>query len=152
MKSTIEGIDDFREMKKWLKDHNKEERQAASKESPFKVYTHLDYTIWVGRNSKNNDLLTLKYAQKSDLWLHAKDVPGSHVVIKVQAGKKTPEAVKEYAAGIAAFYPRRKNDTLCPVICTAKKHVRKIKGPPAGAMMVHLEEEVLLVAPLEVKE
>ena len=57
--------------------------------------------------------------------------------------------VIEYAAGIAAFYSKRKNDSLCPVMVTPRKYVRKIKGAPAGAVMVD-KEDVILVKPLEV--
>ena len=78
----------------------------------FKIYSFNGYTILVGRNSKNNDELT-KSAHKEDLWLHAKDVSGSHVVIKSKSGDNIPKSVIEYAASIAAFSASR---LVCPVI------------------------------------
>lgn len=122
--------------------------KVKQEEDLFKTYDCVGYTIYVGKNSKNNDLLTLKYAHKDDYWLHAKDVPGSHVVVKHQSGKEAPKSVLEKAASLAAFYSKRKNDTLCPVTVTRKKYVRKPKGLPAGAVFVE-REEVLLVEPKE---
>ena len=104
--------------------------------------------IFPGRNAEANDKLTLKYSYKDDLWLHAKDVAGSHVLIKYQSGKKFPKDVIEYAAGLAAYNSKRKNESLCPVAYTPKKFVRKRKGDPAGMVVVE-REEVILVEPLD---
>lgn len=113
----------------------------------FRRIEYQGFMILVGRNAKNNDLLTQQYAFKEDLWLHARDVSGSHVVIKYQAGKKFPVMVIERAAQLAAFYSKRKTDSLCPVIVTPKKFVRKPKGYPQGAVMVD-KEEVVMVEPM----
>jgi predicted ribosome quality control (RQC) complex YloA/Tae2 family protein len=106
----------------------------------------MNYKIWIGKNAQHNDTLTLKYSFKEDLWLHAKDVPGSHVLVKYQSGKKFPKEVIERAAQLAAYNSKRKTDSLCPVAFTPKKHVRKRKGDPAGAVVVE-REEVILVEP-----
>jgi predicted ribosome quality control (RQC) complex YloA/Tae2 family protein len=116
---------------------------------PYREFEFKNYKIWVGKNAEANDKLTLKYSYKEDLWLHAKDVAGSHVLIKHQSGKNFPKDVIEFAAGIAAFYSKRKNESLCPVAFTPKKFVRKRKGDPAGAVVVE-REEVILVEPLGV--
>ena len=70
-----------------------------------------DYTIYVGRNNKSNDLLTFNYAKKDDLWLHVKDAPGSHVVIKKQGVLPIPKHIIEKAAELAAYFSKenRKN-------------------------------------------
>jgi predicted ribosome quality control (RQC) complex YloA/Tae2 family protein len=91
-------------------------------------------------------VLTLKLSHKDDLWLHAKDVSGSHVIIKYQSGKNFPKDVIERAAQLAAYNSKRKNESLCPVMVTAKKYVRKRKGDPAGAVVVE-REEVIMVEP-----
>ncbi|MEQ8810389.1 MAG: hypothetical protein RIE59_15060, partial [Imperialibacter sp.] len=77
---------------------------------------------------------------------HAKDVPGSHVVLKWRAGQNFPKPVIEQAAALAAYYSKRKTDTLCPVIFTPKKWVRKPKGAHPGAVIVE-REEVIMVEP-----
>jgi len=118
---------------------------------PYHEFEFKDFKIWVGRNAEANDQLTLKHSFKEDLWLHAKDVAGSHVLIKYRAGKPFPKDVIEYAAGLAAFNSKRKTESLCPVVVTPKKYVRKRKGDPAGAVVVE-RETVILVPPLEVKK
>jgi predicted ribosome quality control (RQC) complex YloA/Tae2 family protein len=113
---------------------------------PYHEIEFKGFMIWIGKNAKSNDVLTLKHTYKEDLWLHAKDVAGSHVVIKHQAGKKFPKEVIERAAQLAAYHSKRKTDSLCPVAVTPKKYVRKRKGDPPGAVMVE-KEEVILVEP-----
>lgn len=124
-------------------------KPAPSKKTeplPYHEFEFKGYKIWVGKNAEHNDTLTLKYSYKEDLWLHAKDVPGSHVLIKHQAGKNFPKDVIERAAELAAYNSKRKTESLCPVIVTPKKFVRKRKGDPAGAVVVE-REEVILVEP-----
>jgi predicted ribosome quality control (RQC) complex YloA/Tae2 family protein len=113
---------------------------------PYHEFMQAGFKIWVGKNAQSNDELTLKFGYKEDLWLHAKDVAGSHVLIKHQAGKNFPKDVIERAAQLAAWNSKRKNDTLCPVIVTPKKFVRKRKGDPAGAVVVE-REDVIMVEP-----
>ncbi len=113
---------------------------------PYHEFEFQGFRIWVGRNAVLNDTLTLKHTYKDDLWLHAKDVAGSHVVIKYQAGKKFPKEVIERAAQLAAYNSKRKTETLCPVIVTPKKFVRKRKGDPPGMVVVE-RENVILVEP-----
>jgi predicted ribosome quality control (RQC) complex YloA/Tae2 family protein len=138
-------------MRKFLKDNkikvtNLQENEPD--ELPFKVFEYQDFQILVGKNSKNNDLLTQKYAYKEDLWLHARGVAGSHVVIKYRAGKPFPKSVIEKAASLAAYYSKSKSDSLCAVIVTPKKYVRKPKGAALGAVVVE-REDVVMVEPKE---
>jgi len=114
--------------------------------APYHEFEHMGFRIWVGKNAESNDVLTLKYSYKEDLWLHAKDVAGSHVLIKHQAGKNFPKDVITRAAQLAAYNSKRKNETLCPVIVTPKKFVRKRKGDPPGMVVVE-REEVIMVEP-----
>ncbi|HEY9488598.1 MAG TPA: NFACT RNA binding domain-containing protein, partial [Chryseosolibacter sp.] len=125
-----------------------EQDKTDAASTPFHEFHLRDFRILVGKNAQNNDLLTFKHSYKEDLWLHAKDVSGSHVLIKFQAGKQFPKDVIEYAASLAAFNSKRKTDTLCPVIVTPKKFVRKRKGDPAGAVVVE-REKIVMVEPLK---
>ena len=145
---TIEGIEMLRELRSFVKKNGLAASKAGVDQGQlFRRIEYQGYVILVGRNAKNNDLLTQQYAYKEDLWLHARDVSGSHVVIKYQAGKKFPGMVIERAAQLAAFYSKRKTDSLSPVIVTPKKFVRKPKGYPQGAVVVD-KEEVILVEPM----
>ena len=143
----LAAIQTNRELKAFLKGNNfliKE--QKTEEQSLFREFATNGFKILVGKSAKNNDILTQEHTFKEDLWLHAKDVSGSHVVIKYQAGKAFPEQVIEKAAQLAAWYSKRKNDSLCPVTYTPKKYVRKPKGAAPGAVVVE-REKVILVKP-----
>jgi predicted ribosome quality control (RQC) complex YloA/Tae2 family protein len=141
---------ELRGLRNWRKQHGLDPAaNAATKapgELPFKVFEDRGFTILVGRSAENNDLLTQKYAHKDDLWLHAKDVSGSHVVIRHKAGQTVPEPVVERAAMLAGWYSKRQHDTLCPVTVTPKKFVRKPRGARPGQVVVE-RERVVLVKP-----
>ncbi|PRY08891.1 putative ribosome quality control (RQC) complex YloA/Tae2 family protein [Pontibacter ummariensis] len=141
-------VQDYKGLKLFLREYASllTTKQQAQQEAPFRVFESEGYKILVGKSAKNNDELTQRHTYKEDIWLHAKDVSGSHVVIKHQAGKTIPATVLEKAAQLAAYYSKRKNDSLCPVIHTPKKWVRKPKGSAPGAVVVE-RENVLLVKP-----
>lgn len=124
----------------------KDERKKQPISLPYREVEFNGYKIWIGKNAQSNDTLTLKFSYKEDLWLHAKDVSGSHVLLKHQAGKNFPKNVIERAAQLAAYYSKRKGESLCPVSVTPRKFVRKRKGDPAGTVIVE-REEVILVEP-----
>lgn len=121
-------------------------KKEESERVPFRMVEFKDYTILIGKSAKDNDELTLKYSHKDDLWLHAKDVSGSHVIVKNKSGKSFPKDVIERAAQLAAFHSKRRGESLCPVAYTFKKFVRKRKGDPAGLVVVE-KETVILVEP-----
>lgn len=147
-KTAIAEIASLKAFRKYAKQHNllADGGPAATPAELFKIVNHEGYTILIGRNAKNNDLLTQRYAFKEDLWLHARDVSGSHVVVKYQAGKRFPKTVIERAAELAAWNSKRRTDSLCPVIVTPKKFVRKPKGLAEGQVVVE-KEEVIMVVP-----
>ena len=143
----IERIDLLKELRAYIKTEGL--TKPATLESTTDLFKKIEfqgYTILVGRNARNNDLLTRQFAHKEDLWLHARDVTGSHVVIKRKAGHPFPSSVIERAAELAAWFSKRKTDSLCPVIVTPKKYVRKPKGMPEGAVVLD-KESVLMVVP-----
>lgn len=145
--NTIEEFESLKLLRKYLKTNSLLNDNAIL--SPTQLFKHTEfegYVILIGKNAKNNDLLTKKYTYKDDLWLHARDVAGSHVVVKYKAGKKFPNSVIERAAQIAAWYSKRRNETLCPVIVIPKKFVRKPKGLPEGEVILD-KEEVVMVEP-----
>lgn len=121
--------------------------EIAPQSYPFRYYEKEGWQIFVGKNSKNNDEL-VKFGHKDDIWMHAKDVGGSHVLIRQQAGKILPKNILEYAAGLAAWYSKYRTQSLVPVIYTPRKYVRKRKGDPAG-MVVVSREQVVMVEPVD---
>ncbi|MCG8386877.1 MAG: NFACT RNA binding domain-containing protein [Cytophagales bacterium] len=125
------------------------QRNDAAKETeikPFRTQHFEGFDIWIGKNAKSNDEMLRNYSNKEDLWLHAKDVSGSHVLIKHRPGQVFPGFVIERAAELAAYHSKRKQDTVCPVIYTPRKFVRKRKGDPPGAVIVE-RENVILIKP-----
>ncbi len=145
--SFLEDCDSLKELRAYIKEHGLiKKTQQPQTEDLFKVFHCQGFSILVGKNAANNDLLTQRHAHKDDLWMHAKDVKGSHVVVKHQAGRPIPEPVIERAAQLAAYYSKRKQDNLCPVAYTPKKHVRKPKGAAPGQVVVE-KEKVILVEP-----
>ncbi|HEU5292766.1 MAG TPA: NFACT RNA binding domain-containing protein [Cyclobacteriaceae bacterium] len=145
--AALEKIEDLKSLRSFIASTGlKQETEKKENPLPYHEVEYNGFKIWIGKNAQHNDTLTLKYTFKEDLWLHAKDVPGSHVVIKYQSGKKFPKDVIERAAQLAAFNSKRKTESLCPVAYTSKKFVRKRKGDPAGAVVVE-REEVILVEP-----
>ena len=105
------------------------------------------YKVYVGKDSKNNDLLTTKFAKQNDFWFHARSVSGSHVVLRVENTKEAvPKPVLKKAAQLAAFYSKAKTAGVAPVSYALKKFVVKRKGMDAGQVSM-LREDTLLVKP-----
>jgi predicted ribosome quality control (RQC) complex YloA/Tae2 family protein len=142
----VNQAEDLKSLRQHIKAGPGKAKNNNLKALPYHAFEFKGYQIWVGKNAEANDELTLKYAYKEDLWLHAKDVAGSHVIIKHQSGKNFPKDVIERAAQLAAYNSKRKTESLCPVAITPKKFVRKRKGDPAGMVVVE-KEEVILVEP-----
>lgn len=120
--------------------------ESNSKPSLFKEFEFDNYSIWVGRNSKNNDVLTFQHANKEDLWLHAKGVSGSHVIIKRKGSSGIPEPVINRAAELAAYFSKAKSSSMVLVMFTERKFVRKFKSALPGQVIVE-KEKTILVAP-----
>jgi predicted ribosome quality control (RQC) complex YloA/Tae2 family protein len=121
---------------------------AAAGPPPFRIFT-VDggFEVWAGKNSANNDLLTLRHSRPNDLWFHVRGGGGAHVVLKVGSGKGEPgKKAREQAAGIAAWYSKMKNAGMVPVAMTLRKYVRKPKGAPAGTVTIE-REDVVFVRP-----
>ncbi|NLY54758.1 MAG: fibronectin/fibrinogen-binding protein, partial [Firmicutes bacterium] len=100
--------------------------------------------ILVGRNNLQNERL-LRSAAPDDWWLHAKDIPGSHVLIK---GSNEPDApTLEMAAQLAAYYSQARQGSKVPVDYTRRKHVKKPSGSPPG-YVIYTEQKTVLVEPV----
>lgn len=102
-------------------------------------------TVWVGKNAHQNAHLTFERAASEDLWLHARDVPGSHVIVPTAQGLPSEEDVV-WAAGVAAYYSKARHDTSVEVIVTLKKYIRAIKGAAPG-LVTYRRESTLRVTP-----
>ena len=117
----------------------------AKRNGPFRRFISADgLPIYVGRNAKENEELTLKFAHSDDLWLHAQGVPGSHVVVRLEKGASPPPDTLKDAATLALLYSDFKKSGKGDVIYTRRKYVRKAKGRPAGTVTVTQEKAIYL--------
>ncbi|HEX2961432.1 MAG TPA: NFACT RNA binding domain-containing protein, partial [Ignavibacteriales bacterium] len=130
-KNTFENAKEINEYRKIMKDLNIKDEQSGNYKpeegSKFKHYIiENKYHVYVGKDSANNDLLTVKFAKQNDYWFHARAVPGSHVVLRVENSKEAiPKPVLKKAASLAAFHSKAKTSKLAPVSYTLKKYVTK---------------------------
>ncbi|HEY1350339.1 MAG TPA: NFACT RNA binding domain-containing protein [Ktedonobacteraceae bacterium] len=103
------------------------------------------FTILVGKNSRQNEEVTFHQASGNDLWLHARGVPGAHVIIKA-SGRQVPHATIEQAASLAAYYSQARGSTSVPVDYTLRSHVRHMKNGGPG-MVIYVHERTLNAQP-----
>lgn len=120
-------------------------RPKGGKSGPLKVATPEGMVIWVGRNARQNDDVTFTKGRPEDLWLHARGVPGAHVIIK-SAGRPVPTGVLQKAARLAAYYSAARTTGRTLVDVTERRFVRKIKGGKPG-MVTYRNESPLDVVP-----
>ena len=99
----------------------------------------------MGRNNRQNDKLTLKQANNNDIWLHTKNIPGSHTII-VTEGKQPGEITLREAAMLAAYHSRAKDSSQVPVDFTQVRHVSKPQGAKPG-MVIYVQYQTLFVTP-----
>ena len=142
-------IEDYNYLMKELKIKETEtSKKDADISIKFKHYLiEGKYNVYVGKDSRNNDLLTMKFAKQNDYWFHARKVPGSHVVLRVENKKEAmPKSILSKAASLAAYHSKAKTSGLAPVSFAQKKFVVKKKGMDPGEVAM-LKEDVLIVKP-----
>jgi len=121
-------------------------RSLREKSAPAEFVSKDGVRILVGRNNRQNDELTLKIASPGDIWLHVKDIPGSHVIIRSHGMKTVPETTLTAAALLAAYYSKARESSHVPVDYTLKKHVRKPQGSKPG-MVIYDSQTTVYVTP-----
>ena len=97
--------------------------------------------IYVGKNNLQNEYLSLKFANKNHLWLHTKDIPGSHVIV---TAFEVPDKTLEEAAIAAAYYSKAKNSSKVPVDYTKAKELKKPNGSKPGMVIYHTNKTVIV--------
>lgn len=122
--------------------------QKQSKASPMHFVSSGGFDIFVGKSNTQNDYLTLKFANSSDLWFHTKNIHGSHVIIKLGLDKEVPEEDILEAARIAAYYSKGRDSSQVPVDYTRIKNVKKPSGAKPG-MVIYDNYRTVYVTPAE---
>lgn len=119
----------------YLKSSKKDKRSKRSKISkPRHFLSRDDIDIYVGKNNRQNDFLTFKSSNRSDIWMHVQKMPGSHVIIG-NNGEEIPDSTLEDAAILAAYYSKGKNLKHVNIDYTERKNVKKFKGAKAGMVI-----------------
>lgn len=127
------------------KNNSKKETKLTTK--PHEFVSSNGFKILVGKNNKQNDHLTLKVASNEDIWMHTKNIPGSHVIIKTE-GKEVPDETIFEGAMLAAFFSKSKMSSQVPVDYTKKKNVKKPNGAKPG-MVIYDTNNTIYVTPTE---
>ncbi|WP_261132733.1 NFACT family protein [Bacillus sp. Marseille-Q3570] len=143
--SDVEEIREELEEGHYLKKKNKSKQKKNHKPAIEHYRSTSDVDIWVGKNNKQNDYLTNKFANANDVWLHTKDIPGSHVVIR---SNNPDETTLQQAANIAAYFSKAKHSGSVPVDYTFIKHVKKPSGAKPG-FVTYDHQKTIYVTPDE---
>lgn len=120
--------------------------EQAAPRMPFKEYTlSTGLKIFVGRDGADNDRTTFEFARPYELWFHASQCPGSHVVMKFPTKNFEPSKREiEETAAIAAWFSKARNDSAVPVAYTQKKYVRKPRKAKPGLVTIEREKSVMV--------
>jgi predicted ribosome quality control (RQC) complex YloA/Tae2 family protein len=112
---------------------------------PRTFVTSDGWTVWVGRNNTENDLITHRLSQPHDFWFHVVGVPGSHVILRRPTRTAVPKPrTLEEAASIAAYFSKARKLTRVPVIVTERKFVSKPRRSKPGQAMATREREIVV--------
>lgn len=132
----------------------KKSKPKISNATSSKKYTNIGtpitttinhFQVFVGKNNKQNDYLTTKFARKNDLWFHTKDIHGSHVILKIEKDFPDSKTI-EKCAELAAYYSKGKLSSNVPVDYTFIKYVKKPSGAKLG-MVIYTHQKTLFVNP-----
>ncbi len=108
--------------------------------------TPTGWDVLIGRNNRQNDHLTFRLASPYDLWFHTQEIPGSHVLLRLEAGDTPSPKDLQFVANLAAYYSQARHTSQVPVVYTLPKHVYKPKGMPPG-LVIYKQETIIWAYP-----
>ncbi len=114
---------------------------------PLTTITADGFTILVGKNNKQNDLVTFKHARPDDFWFHTKDIPGAHVILRTNSQHPSQSAIMS-AANLAAFFSKARQSANIPVDYTQRRNVKKPSGAKPG-FVIYEHQNTIFVTPDE---
>ena len=153
--SSIEDVQDIfeeisendlfkKDLSKKQKNKSKKQKSKVTSFNPI-VYEVEGFKVYVGRNNKENDMLTLKFADKNDIWFHTKDIHGSHVILKINNIKDNiPDSILYKCAQIAAHHSKGKDSYNVPVDYCKVQYVKKPNKAKPG-MVIYSTNKTLYV-------
>ncbi|SMC56105.1 Rqc2 family fibronectin-binding protein [Sporomusa malonica] len=122
-------------------------RVPVVQSSPLAAKTSDGFSLIIGKNNRQNDLVTFKQAQPDDIWLHTKDMPGSHVIIRSEKREIPTQTINE-AAQLAAYFSKGRQSANVPVDYTKRRYVRKPSGVKPG-FVIYDHQSTIYVTPDE---
>lgn len=127
----------------YLEDPEQRYRNSSNPETPYlRYHSPSGFEVLIGRNNRQNDQLTFRLAGDYDLWFHTQEIPGSHVLLRLEPGSVAEEADLQFTADLAAYYSRARQSDQAPVIYTEPKQVFKPRGAKPG-IAIYKQERVL---------
>jgi len=140
--------EDLVEIKEELVEYGYIKRKGGTKKEkvtskPFHYLSSDGYHMYVGKNNFQNEELTFKVASGNDWWFHAKDCPGSHVIVKTN-GEELPDRTFEEAARLAAYYSKNRPAKKVEIDYIERKHVKKVAGAKPGFVIYHTNYSMVI--------
>jgi len=114
---------------------------GGTRAGPRRIVSPDGFVLWIGRNSRQNATLISKIGKAQDIWLHAREVPGAHVLIRYDGRRISDELIAQ-AAALAAHHSSRSTDRSVPVDYTRLKYVKAIKGAGPGLVRYRNERTI----------
>lgn len=150
-----DNIDEIKAIRAELEDagflrRRRKEKSTKKKKyrsNPHRYRTRSGLEILVGKNNRENDVLTMQTASKTDYWFHTKDIPGSHVILMTQGREPTEDEILE-TASIAAFYSKGRLSSNVPVDYVRVRYVKKPSGAKPG-MVIFTHNRTVWVSPAD---
>jgi len=148
--------DDIEEIRQELKDQGYIKKSAVAakkktlkKSKPMRFKSSDGFEILVGKNNRQNDELTMEIAEPTDMWLHTKNIPGSHVIIKT-GGQTPPDKTIEEAANLAVYFSKGRNSSMVGVDYTLRKFIKKPNSAKLGMVVYTTYNTAYITAVQEV--
>ncbi|MDD3570951.1 MAG: NFACT family protein, partial [Lachnospiraceae bacterium] len=128
---------------------DKKNNKQQKKSKPLHYVSSDGFDIYVGKSNIQNDELTIHFAKSNDIWMHTKNIPGSHVIITTNDAQNVPEQTIIEAANLAAFNSKGKNGSNIPVDYCPRKNVKKPGGSKPG-FVIYENNKTVYITPNEV--
>lgn len=141
--------EDLVQIKEELTENGYIRRKGSSKKEkitskPFHYISSDGFHMYVGKNNYQNDELTFKFATGNDWWFHAKNMPGSHVVVKSEGAEELPDRTFEEAGRLAAYYSKGREQEKVEIDYIQKKHVKKPAGAKPGFVVYYTNYSLMI--------
>jgi predicted ribosome quality control (RQC) complex YloA/Tae2 family protein len=138
----LEEIRDELMQEGYLRDRDRRSQNQPPATDFYRFESPSGFELLVGRNNRQNDLLSFRVATEYDLWFHTQEIAGSHVLLRLDPGAVADKADLQFAADVTGYFSRARQSDRVPVVYTEPKHVYKPKGAKPG-MVIYKHERII---------